>query len=442
MTPELKTNRRQFLRSAALSGGLLLSAGRTAGQEPTAIVDWHDLEAIRDKPGGEYVLAATLDGSTPGYVEQVLDREGGWQPINRFQGSFSGDGHDIVDLVVDRSEVAGLFKTNSGVIEKVSLVNCSVDSQAEAGSLVGQNSGSVRCASASGSVSGRRAVGGLVGVNTDAEGGGIVTESAARCTVSGQRNIGGLVGFSGPGTVITRSAAGGRVSGSNAVGGLVGRAIETTVGLSFASGSVTASAPGASGGLLGVAGASQETTETIIQRTFATGDVFGALVGGLVAGGAATISSSYATGGVAGQLSAGGLVGGGVTAIRDCYWDIESSGTTTGLGESDDSSVVGLETAAMQGRAARRQMDRFDFAGTWTTETDPPAYPTFQWRRGTCPTGRLTATEEASREANDSAVSDDSGSGFGIASGIAGFGVLTQFLRRRLCDSRNAQGDQ
>jgi hypothetical protein len=88
------------------------------------------------------------------------------------------------------------------------------------GGLVGlSTTGKILNSRATGVVAGADNVGGLVGVNTDA----LVENSFATTEVQGTgRNVGGLVGFNSQSRV-RNSFATGAVTGKEAVGGLIGR---------------------------------------------------------------------------------------------------------------------------------------------------------------------------------------------------------------------------
>jgi filamentous hemagglutinin family protein len=162
-------------------------------------------------------------------------------------------------------------------------------------------------------------VGGLVGTNG---GGSNITDSYATGDVmaANSTDVGGLVGKGGAAT-ITNSYATGNVTGKSAVGGLVGNFFGTSFpgnngGLiqgSHATGNVTATDPsvGNAGGLVGINGSGTSATTTIT-NSYATGNVTGSSnVGGFVGlndiGGA--IDHSQAYGNVTGTKD-GGVVGG------------------------------------------------------------------------------------------------------------------------------------
>ena len=119
--------------------------------------------------------------------------------------------------------LGGLVGWNNGPIsDSHASGSGSVQGQTESGGLVGYNDGSsITDSSASGDVgdaaSGGPSVGGLVGLN---KGGMIRGSNATGDVTSTNSKIGGLVG-SNKGT-ITESVASGTVTGRGLVGGLVG----------------------------------------------------------------------------------------------------------------------------------------------------------------------------------------------------------------------------
>ncbi len=168
----------------------------------------------------------------------------------------------------------------------------------------------------------------------------------------------GLFGVVNGGTVRNVGLVGGSVTGSMRVGGLAGvNSNSSTISNAYASSSVTGYF--VAGGLVGY-------NTGMISNSYATGSVTSAVtgtnteVGGLVGynntGG--SISDSYASGRVTG-IGAGGLVGQNFgTGISNSYWDITTSGTTSGIGESTNAGGshagidVGLTTAQMKSAAS------------------------------------------------------------------------------------------
>ena len=256
--------------------------------------------------------------------------------------------------VSGREQIGGLVGVqgiNSSIRD--SYATGSVSGRNEVGGLVGQqgNLSTIRNSYATGSVFGRDLVGGLVGHSN-----GEISGSYAASTVTGTgNNVGGLVGLQDNRSSISSSYATGSVSGREQVGGLVGwnngeisgsftastvtgtgyvgglvgvQYIRSSISNSYATGSV--SGDNFVGGL---AGGSQGD----INNSYATGSVFGTgeSVGGLVGeqGSNSSISNSYATGSVFGTgESVGGLVGyQASSSIVNSYY--AARGQNNGLGE-------------------------------------------------------------------------------------------------------------
>jgi hypothetical protein len=229
------------------------------------IWDWYDLNAVRNNLTGSYLLMNDLDSTTPGYEELAsLTANGGkgWQPIgNRtsgnFTGSFDGQGHEIQDLYINRSEEyrIGLFRRvgEGGAITNIRVIEAAVTGDREGvGILVAINAGGTvsNCYATgcvTGSVIGNGTAGGLVALNLE----GTVSNSYYSGSVTGSWGVGGLVGINNDGTV-SNCYATGNVGGNYWVGGLVGcNAEEGTIDNCYSTGSVTGNF--SLGGLVGYA---------------------------------------------------------------------------------------------------------------------------------------------------------------------------------------------
>ena len=212
------------------------------------IRDWYDLDAIRDDPGGSYVLMADLDSTTPGYAELASPTANGgkgWEPIGSlsadldlwdivdpiepFTGAFYGQGYEIGDLFIARPEEEGVglfgFVGEGGVIQNIGVVNGEVSGRVYVGGLVGLNDGTLYDSYSTASVVGigsEGRVGGLVGQNR-----GAVKRSYSNGSIVSHARVGGLVGDN-LGTV-SDSYFGGTITGERWVGGLVGLNLWGTV---------------------------------------------------------------------------------------------------------------------------------------------------------------------------------------------------------------------
>ena len=329
---------------------------------PVEIADWNDLDNVRNDLIADYVLVNDLDSETDGYagIGDDFERLGVYASDgNSFTGTFDGDGHKILDLIIsdDGNDARGhgLFGGIDGTVQNLSLdievdttgFEASPDARPSALGLVFDVPTGTKIENVS--VSGlattqdddSRSGGLLAGTFDDEECEIINCTSSVTVTVPNGESVGGLVGLHDAGT-ITDSYATGSVEGDENVGGLVGYNDDT------------------------------------LSDSYATGSVEGGEnVGGLVGyHNDDTIETSYATGSVSGSSDVGGLVGFVLFGtVTDSYWDTETSGQSTSDGGT------GLTTAEMQGSEAETNMEGFDFADVWDSvlesddDTTADGYP-------------------------------------------------------------------
>ena len=208
------------------------------------------------------------------------------------------------------NEVGGLVGYNAGSITD-SHSESTVTGNTDVGGLAGRNHNSIITNAYSlGQVTGNQNVGGLVG--RSAWSASLIIESHSASNVNGNINVGGLVGFNNQ-AIISQSYATGAVLGNQNVGGLAGENLDGIIELSYSSGN----AQGVTN-LGGLVGLSQGWSNSIINMSFSTSNVFrapgggnvnqfGGLVGRL--GGSSSIQNSFARGSVTGDNRIGGLVG-------------------------------------------------------------------------------------------------------------------------------------
>jgi hypothetical protein len=203
-----------------------------------------------------------------------------------------------------------------------------------AGGLIGENSGTVERCHFRGDVLGKQwleesgragqdaggwtggyTVGGLVALNE-----GTISQCSAQATVIGSYLLGGLVGYNEYVGKVSQSFAETAVIGGNTAGGLVG------------------------------------DNNGQILDCFATGQVGGNdRIGGLVGENyqQREIQRCYSTCRVAGRDFVGGFLGAistwDKTNVVSCFWDVDSSGTSDGVGsmDPDPNGVLGLPTSAL-----------------------------------------------------------------------------------------------
>lgn len=301
-------------------------------------------------------------------------------------GALAGENQGSVENVTSTAAqvsgaqaVGGLVGRNPGSID-FSDADSTVTGQTDVGGLAGQNLNLITASSAGGTVSGLLSgpgqIGGLVGNN-----GGIVSDSLAVAAVNGPSRVGGLAGINS-GT-ISLAAAGGTLSGEGATGGLVGY---NTAGATIAASRSDARVNGGSGtdfgGFAGINNGDIETSFATgavdgasrvgglagsnngnIRDSFATGAASGnTYVGGLVGYNAGSVATSYSAGAVSGDAYVGGLLGSSANGSIASYWDVQRSGTTTGVALGNAAGVTGLNPVEMRRQAS---FSGFDFTNTW-----------------------------------------------------------------------------
>lgn len=236
-----------------------------AGWIPVATSD--DLDAVRgveetrtfggnsgykvDSTGGldqKYIQVSDIDLDTAPW-----NTGEGWKPIGEteltaFTGHYNGQGYSIQKLLINRpsEDNIGLFGINKGTLQRIGIVNASVEGKNYVGCLVGSNSGTIHQSYSSGSVNGHDFVGGLAGASPGS--GALIQQSFSMSSVDGTGDVGGLAGMTYG--LVTESYANGSVTGNRA-GGLIG-ACWMSVTNAYATGKVTGSS--ASGGLIGQGG--------------------------------------------------------------------------------------------------------------------------------------------------------------------------------------------
>ena len=327
-----------------------------------------------------YELEADLDFDTDGSGEADLgdtywNGGAGWDPIGGedapFAATFNGNGHTIANLIINRptEDEVGLFgEADRILIDGVGVVGADVTGQDGVGSLLGRGIYvTVRNSHASGEVTGRNEVGGLVGGSS-----GSVGDSYAAVRVSGTDGVGGLVGHQFLNRIVS-SFATGNVSGTNAVGGLVGAASEffQLIQASYAA-----------GGVSGTGAPLTDSDSGFIMCGF-DGNSTGGGVGGLVGSSCGEIEASYAVGPVSGTAATGGLVGTGpYLGARFSYWDLDTSGMRVGVGSHDvnDNGVIdGTESPriGVGGMTTSELQAPTDYEGiyeTWNVDLNPPFF--------------------------------------------------------------------
>jgi The GLUG motif len=338
-----------------------------------------DIDLDPNLPGGQVFTAAIIAADT-----NSSGSHHAFQGI-AFTGTFDGNGNKISGFVINggSNSYLGLFGqiNTGGLIKNLGLENCSVSGHDDVGGLVGENyNGSISNCYSTGAVSGHGyGAGGLVGENS-----GSISNCYSTGAVSGGYNVGGLVGDNYGGSISNCYSMGaGYVSGLTCVGGLVGRnEYDGSIGNCYSTHAVGGSEEVAKavGGLVG------GSYSGSISNCYSTGAVSGGYnVGGLVGynNEDGIISNCYSTGTVGPfaqnyfESGIGGLVGQGGNIVSS-FWDIETSGTTVGVGHGFGSGVSGKTTAQMKTRSTFTSAG-WDFTTIWAI-SEGTSYPWLIWQ--------------------------------------------------------------
>jgi len=255
----------------------------------------------------------------------------GFEPILEFRGSFDGQGYEISNLYINRTE-----GRKNWFIDLPGLYIDYPD-----GRFVGLFA---------------------IAYNATIENVGLVDAD-----ITGNSSVGGLVGTSQHSSTISNSYTTGVIEGDFYIGGMVGMNTDSKVLDSYSTASMR--------GITGIGGLAGLNSDSVLNNTYATGAVEGEDwgIGGLVGQGGGDVSNSYATGTVKGEEELGGLIGSGDEEdVESSYWDIEASG----MEESDGGT--GLTTDEMQTKSTFTDAG-WDFEETWyITENN---YPDLQWNK-------------------------------------------------------------
>jgi len=288
--------------------------------------------------------AGGLVGRNSGLVAQSYSSATVTANSNNSVGWYSAGGlvgNNTSSGVITESHATGAFERWTG---------------SYSGGLVGFNEGTISLSYATGAVLGSTYTGGFVGANH-----GTISQSYATGAVWGGYTNGGFVGINM--NEISQSYATGAVLGDGVQGfggGFVGDN-GGTISRSYATGTVSNDQELATnGGFVG-------TNYSTISQSYATGAVSGyggsAINGGFAGYNSSNISESYATGTAAGG-NHGGFVGQNDSSITSSFWNLETSGLSSGVGSGNSTGVSGLTTAQLNNPTVLIGAG-WDYAATW-----------------------------------------------------------------------------
>lgn len=209
----------------------LMSAGQTwaysggagALQVPYVIATAEDLIHLGQSPRDydkHFILANDIDLAAYAFEKAVIAPESDnlgfrMEDASAFSGTLNGNGHVVKNLTITGTRNLGLVGLlhSRGAIHGLGVVNAKVVSEDNvAGILVGYCHGRITHCFSTGSVSGRAAVGGLVGELVGEHGWeniGHIGDSYSTAHVQGDKSFGGLAGsVRHPGTIANSFSAG------------------------------------------------------------------------------------------------------------------------------------------------------------------------------------------------------------------------------------------
>ena len=253
--------------------------------------------------GGKTDINITLDKN--------IDLTGkDWTPIgtsfdNSYTGTFDGGGHTITGLTITtKDQFVGLFGylNRAGTVKNVVMEGIQITSNhmfGNTGGVAGFSWGTIENCSVSGSVSGTKCVGGVVG----AQKAGSITGCSSSATVKGTVDVGGVAGEKW-----------GSMTACYATGNVT---LEIDSPKNLSGGSLVGMNAGIS--LLACYATGNVTIEINPAKNIAGGSLVGMNAG-------SSLLACYATGNVTstgsstGYMHIGGFLGNNYTTVTACYW--------------------------------------------------------------------------------------------------------------------------
>ncbi len=304
------------------------SGGSGTEADPYQIANKQDLltmAAANEDYDKHFILTADIDLAGQTFTTAVIARDMDASDRNfqgaSFRGTFDGRGHRIMNLTINNyhGDYVGLFGVNDGTIKNLTLTHAIVRGDWYAGLLAGDNWGTISHCFVYGSIDADELVGGIAAVNA-----GVIERCYANCDVYGTDTCGVAVGQN-YGQVYQCSTKG-SVGGIWEIGGLVGENLEWGSIRDCYSMALVACRQGGS-----------------------PSKGAGGLVGNNNGG---TFSGCYSAGRVISETvfaSLGGLIGiNSGECMGTCFWDVQASGQTSGVGEGSSEGVFGKTTEQMQ----------------------------------------------------------------------------------------------
>lgn len=198
-----------------------VAGGSGTVDDPYLIATCAQLQNMEKDPQAAYALPTDVDCSSSVW----WNRTAGFFPVGYFgagfAGSLDGRGHTIAQLSIARphEDSIGLFsKLIAGAMVRNLRMQAHIVGHDDVGAIAGWSADAlIDHVTVSGVVQGRKAVGGVVGVNQ-----GDVRFATKHSMVQGMNSVGGIAGWNYQGHSIADVTADGDVHGQAQVGGVAG----------------------------------------------------------------------------------------------------------------------------------------------------------------------------------------------------------------------------
>jgi len=286
--------------------------------------------------GKTFILMNDIDMST---ITNYAKKSG-------FKGTFDGNGYVMSNLTINSpaSTRVGLFGNVStgAIIKNVTVDNFNVTGMHGSGVLIGEiyDSTVENCKVINSAInSANLDIGGMIGMSQNTT----ISNCEANTTVSIlSGRAGGLLGRDVGGSIIKNCKASGVITSEGETGGLVGRLNDGIISDCYSSATANGKPAGGLVGSIGSAAGIIENSHASGTVNQLTGGHIGGFVGSQIAG--STVRNCFSTGLVNGTNPAniGGFDGETTGNYSNNYWNIETSGTTKGVENTNVAGVTGL----------------------------------------------------------------------------------------------------
>lgn len=401
----------QYFYADSVKKTLIIRTTAGTKNDPHLIYSIAEMDAVRNDLTAHYRLMADLD----------MSPVANWMPIGysgaAFIGSFDGNNHSLRNLTINypSTYAIGLFvNLDNDTIKNLTLSNVNITGYYDVGSFAGQiNGGTIYNCYSSGTVTGLYDyTGGIVG---NANNMSTIANCGNSCTISGAYyEMGGIAGWAATSYITNCYFNGNIIGGFEYTGGIVGYGFWDTISNCVVTGTINGNRN--TGGIIGY------LENSIVDNCYTTGDVYAhAEYGGGIAGFVkeSKINNCYSTsaifgndahriGGIYGHNNSdtlslikncvavnakiictdfygAGRIAGTEPNHTNCYaWNniyVDDRKITDGTHNTQhgaNATLTDLKNAAFYQNSANWQGAAWDFATSWTMNSNISPYPVLQ----------------------------------------------------------------